>query len=178
MTHSDYLVFAPAVVALIVMAALLHEYRWPRARTPADKRAMGLLLSWLTPGQEKQWQARGDFEVIGCDTGRRYRITYRAVMNVHQLDPDGHSVQQWCFAPEGRLAVGDVLLAQKIALETMETKAVAIANVRTFRDLGAPTPRLMGSQIASPPGDDRAKGSRETSFRAKGSWSVPRSVHG
>ena len=55
----------------------------------------------------------------GCDTGRRYRITYRAVMNVHQLDADGHPVQQWCFAPEGRLAVGDVLLAQKIALETM-----------------------------------------------------------
>jgi hypothetical protein len=29
--------------------------------------------------------------------------------------------------------VGDVLLAQKIALETMETKALAIANGQTFR---------------------------------------------
>jgi hypothetical protein len=43
-------------------------------------------------------------------------------MNVHQLDPDGHPVQQWCFAPEGRLAVGDVLLAQKIALMTPPTR--------------------------------------------------------
>jgi hypothetical protein len=51
----------------------------------------------------------------------------------HQFDPDGHPVQQWCFAPEGSLAVGDVLLAQKIALETMEAKALAIANGQTFR---------------------------------------------
>jgi hypothetical protein len=128
----DLFVFAPAVVALIVMAALLHEYRRPRARTPAEKRAVALLRSWLTPEQERQWQARGAFDVIGCDTGTRYRITYRAVMNVHQLDADGHPVQQWCFAPERRLAVGDVLLAQKIALETMETKALEIANRQMF----------------------------------------------
>jgi hypothetical protein len=133
MTQPDVFVFAPAVVALIVMAGLLHEYRRPRARTPAEKRAMALLRYWLTPEQERQWEARGAFEVIGSDTGTRYRITYRAVMNVHELDPDGHSVKQWCFAPEGRLAVGDVLLAQKIALETMETTALAIANSQTFR---------------------------------------------
>jgi hypothetical protein len=132
MTH-DLFVFAPAVVALIVMAALLHEYGRPRPRTHAEKRAVALLRSWLTPEQEKQWQACGDFEVIGCDTGRRYRITYRAVMNVHQLDADGHPVQQWCFTPKGGLAVGDVLLAQKIALETMEIKALEIANRQMFR---------------------------------------------
>jgi hypothetical protein len=129
----DLFVFAPAVIALIVMAALLHEYRRPRARTPAEKRAMMLLRSWLSPEQERQWEARGTFEVVGCDTGRRYRITYRVVMNIHQLDADGQPVQQWCFAPEGRLAVGDVLLAQKIALETMETKALEIANRQMFR---------------------------------------------
>jgi hypothetical protein len=133
MTHLDPLLFTPAVVALIVMAALLHEYRRPRARTPAEKRAMVLLRSWLTPEQERQWEARGAFEVIGSDTGTRYRITCRAVMNVHQLDPDGYRVKQWCFAPEGGLAVGDVLLAQKIALETMETKALAVANSQTYR---------------------------------------------
>jgi hypothetical protein len=129
----DLFVFAPAVIALIVMAALLHEYRRPRARVLAEKRAMMLLRSWLSPEQERQWEARGTFEVVGCDTGRRYRITYRVVMNIHQLDADGQPVQQWCFAPEGRLAVGDVLLAQKIALETMETKALEIANRQMFR---------------------------------------------
>jgi hypothetical protein len=54
-------------------------------------------------------------------------------MNVHELDADGHPVKQWCFAPEGRLAAGDIMLAQKIALETRETKALAIANSQTFR---------------------------------------------
>jgi hypothetical protein len=133
MTHPDFFVFAPAVVALIVMGGLLHDYRRPRPRTHAEKRAVALLLSWLTPEQEKQWQARSEFDVIGGDTGRRYRITYRAVMNVHELDPDGQSVKHGCFAPEDGLAVGEVLLAQKIALETMETKALTIANSQTFR---------------------------------------------
>ena len=49
-------------------------------------------------------------------------------MNVHQLDQAGRMVAQWCFAPEGGLAPGDVLLAQKIALETMERKALGLAN--------------------------------------------------
>jgi hypothetical protein len=137
MTHLNFL-FAPTVMALVVLAALLYEHqRRPRPRTEADKRAMMLLRSWLTPEQDKQWAARGEFEVFGSDTGTRYRITYRAVMNVHQLDPAGHAVTQWCFAPAGGLAVGDVLLAQKIALETMEREALAVANSQPVR--GSPT---------------------------------------
>jgi hypothetical protein len=71
--------------------------------------------------------------VIGSDMGTRYRITSRAVMNVHQLDPGGRLVAQWCFAPGGDLSTGDVLLAQKIALETMERQALAIANSQRLR---------------------------------------------
>jgi hypothetical protein len=133
MTHLS-LLFAPALVALVVLAALLHEHeRRPRPRTEADVRALALLRSWLTPEQDKQWAAHSEFEVIGGDTGARYRITYRAIMNVHQIDPAGQTVAQWCFAPEGGLAIGDVLLAQKIALETMERKALAVANSQTVR---------------------------------------------
>jgi hypothetical protein len=61
-------------------------------------------------------------------SGTRYRITQGAVMNIHQLNPKGRKVTQWCFAPEGELVIGDVLLGQKIALETMERKALTIAN--------------------------------------------------
>lgn len=128
--------FLPAVMTLIVMSALLHECltRWRlQPRSVAERKAMTLLRSWLTPEQDKQWAARREFDVVGCDTGARYRITYRAMMNVHQLDPAGRTVAQWCFAPEGGLVPGDILLAQKIALETMETKALAIANCQTFR---------------------------------------------
>ena len=94
---------------------------------------MALLRSWLTTEQDRQWAARGEFEEVACDTGSRYLITYRAVMNVHQLDADGRQVKQWCFVPQGGLAHGDVLLAQKIALETMKAKTLAIANSQMFR---------------------------------------------
>jgi hypothetical protein len=128
------LFFVPGLVALIVLAALLHEYpRRPRPRTEADARALTLLRSWLTPEQDRQWAERGEFDVIGGDTGTRYRITCRAIMNVHQLDEAGLPVQQWCFLPEGGLAAGDVLLAQKIALETMERDALALANSQRLR---------------------------------------------
>jgi hypothetical protein len=133
MTHL-YLFFAPGVVALIVVTALLYEYpRQPRPRTEADARALALLRSWLTPEQDREFAARGEFEVIGGDTGTRYRIIGRAVMNVQQLDENGRPVAQWCFAPEGGLAIGDNLLAQKIALETMEREALGLANSQQFR---------------------------------------------
>jgi hypothetical protein len=51
--------------------------------------------------------------LVGCDSGTRYRITRGAV---NQLNPKGRKVAQWCFAPEGGLVIGDILLAQKIAL--------------------------------------------------------------
>jgi hypothetical protein len=34
--------------------------------------------------------------------------------------------------PEGGVVTGDVLLAQKIALETMETEVLALANTQTL----------------------------------------------
>jgi hypothetical protein len=133
MSHLGFF-FVPAVVALVVGTALLHEHQAFRRRYPrtdAEKRAMNLLRSWLTTEQDKQWTARGEFEVVGGDTGTRYRITYRALMNVHELDEDGHAVARWCFTPTGNLAPGDVLLAQKIALETMEREALKVANRQT-----------------------------------------------
>jgi hypothetical protein len=131
MSHFAFF-FGPGLVALVVLAALLREAR-PRPRTEADARALALLRSWLTPEQDRQWADRGEFDVVGGDTGTRYRITYRAVMNVHQLDDAGRPVKQWCFAPVGNLATGDVLLAQKIALETMERQALALANSQRLR---------------------------------------------
>jgi hypothetical protein len=136
MTHLNLLVFVTAVLALILLTALVAEYRLlgpPYPRREADKRAIVLLRSWFTPEQNKQWAARGQFEVIGCDTGTRYRIICRVVMNVHQLDLAGRTVARWCFAPEGGLAYGDILLAQKIALETMEQRALALANCQSCR---------------------------------------------
>ena len=93
----------------------------------AEEKGIGLLRSWLTPEQAKQWDSHKRFDVIGSDTGTRYRIKYGAAMNIDELF-DGKVVAQWCFAPQGNLVVGDVMLAQKIALETMELEALRRAN--------------------------------------------------
>jgi hypothetical protein len=48
--------------------------------------------------------------------------------NVYEIDGDGRSTVGWCFVPTGYLVAGDVMLAQKIALETHEFRALAVAN--------------------------------------------------
>jgi hypothetical protein len=125
----------PACLILVLLPVLVvaHQSRWrgrPRSKQ-AEEKAVALLCSWLSPEQKKQWLSSGVFEVIGCDTGTRYLITYAGAMNVYQLDAAGRSVAQWCFMPKGDLAPGDVLLAQKIALETMERDVLALANRQT-----------------------------------------------
>jgi hypothetical protein len=87
-----------------------------------------LLRSWLSPGQAELWESQRLFYVFGSDTGTCYRIRYGRAMNVDELDSRDNAVAQWCFGPRGNLVVGDVLLAQKIALETMELEALAKAN--------------------------------------------------
>jgi hypothetical protein len=65
--------------------------------------------------------------VVGSDTGKRYRILRGGVFNIHELNAGGREHCTWCFAPKD-VATGDVNLAQKIALENFETKALRIAN--------------------------------------------------
>src|SRR5258708_39365374 len=102
-------------------------YQTTAAATP-KARATTLLREWLSPQQRAQFDAEGYFEVVGCDSGKRYRIHHGTSMNVHEMDDAGHSKSGWCFVPNRRLAAGDVMLAQKIALETYENSALAVAN--------------------------------------------------
>jgi hypothetical protein len=71
---------------------------------------------------------RQRFEVVGCDAGTRYRILRGKIMNIVELAASGRVTRRWCFAPEGALATWDVMLAQKIAPETFELNALAVAN--------------------------------------------------
>jgi hypothetical protein len=114
-------------IMMIAAAAALPPQRFRTARYQAEEKSLALLRSWLTPEQLKQWRRGREFEVIGCDTGNRYRITDTTSLNILQLTPSGDAVTKWCFAPKGSLAMGDVLLAQKI-VETMERQALAVAN--------------------------------------------------
>jgi len=80
------------------------------------------------PEQLAQYEREGQFEVVGCHTGKRYRIRRVGHMNIDELSKQGSRVAVWCFGPQGYLPVGDVMLAQKIALETNEKAALQVAN--------------------------------------------------
>jgi hypothetical protein len=90
-------------------------------------RGLMLLREWLSREQLAQYDANSYFDVIGCDSGRQYRIHQGISMNIHEIDGTGHPRVGWCFVPNGSLVPGDVMLAQKIALETDERGALAVA---------------------------------------------------
>ncbi len=93
-----------------------------------EARGLELLKQWLSPEQLAQYNAKKYFDVTGCDSGKRYRISHGAAMNIHEIDGAGCPRGGWCFVPKGHLVAGDVMLAQKIALETDERGALAVAN--------------------------------------------------
>ena len=95
-------------------------------RTP-EARSVRLLRDWLSPSQRAQFAAMGYFDVVGEQSGRRYRIFSGTSLNVCELDDRGRVRCGWCFVPVGDLPTGDVMLAQKLALETSETSALAVA---------------------------------------------------
>ena len=94
--------------------------------TEREMRGIKLLREWLTPEQLVQFDQHRYFDVIGCHSKRRYRIQHgRSVL---ELDRYGHPRAALCFVPNEQLVPGDVMLAQKIGLETDERGALAVAN--------------------------------------------------
>jgi len=96
--------------------------------TPAA-RGVRLLRENLTASQREQYDKRRYFDVIGGQTGRQYRVHDISTVNVEELDSEGKCVRKLCFHPRGPLVAGDVMLAQKIALELYELEALYVANV-------------------------------------------------
>jgi hypothetical protein len=99
--------------------------------TEREVRGLRLLREWLSAEQLAQFNKYGYFEVTGCQSGKRYRIGYGTATNIHELDQYGRPKAGWCFVPDQPLVPGDVMLAQKIALETDEWGALAVA--KSFR---------------------------------------------
>jgi len=94
----------------------------------ARARANLLLGENLSLTQREQFHECGYFTVTGGETGNCYRIWRGYQMNVEEIDKNGKRLHVLCFMPEGHLAQGDVMLAQKIALELFEFDALKIAN--------------------------------------------------
>jgi hypothetical protein len=94
----------------------------------AEERARELLMSWLDPEQREEMKARAYFMVTGS-AGGRYRIHPQNAYGVHKLNADDTLEAQYCFLPRGaHQTIGDIMLAQKISLETDETATLQIAN--------------------------------------------------
>jgi hypothetical protein len=98
---------------------------------PARVRAHKLLVDNLTPAQREQLAKTDSFDVIGGDTGTRYRLLYRRTLNIERLGPNGQVEGLLCLVPKGALPTADQLLAQKIALELSREIAEAYRS-RTF----------------------------------------------
>jgi hypothetical protein len=111
------------------MNAMLRALRW-LLRDIRDARTRGeqLLRANLSEAQRRQLDEFNYFEVTGGASGNLYRIRNTFSINVDELDERRTVVRKWCFGPEGNLVRGDVLLAQKVALELFEHDALAVAN--------------------------------------------------
>ena len=97
----------------------------------AQERAIQLLKQHLSPAQREQFEKLSYLYVTGGYSRNTYRIRHGVQMNVEQLDRSGRPIRRLCFMPQGYLAVGDVMLAQKLALELFEKEALEIANKGT-----------------------------------------------
>ena len=136
--------FSPLRRLLYLLRAAWSHRRWRQAQVlvmeaaasgcsledgkEAWRRGLKLLEDQLSPEQRRQYDRSGYFDVTGGASGKRYRIRQGSSMNIEQLDKKGRRVCTLCFMPKGGLVTGDVMLAQKVALEAFEREALKIAN--------------------------------------------------
>ncbi|MCP3465677.1 hypothetical protein NLN62_36300 [Bradyrhizobium sp. CCGUVB23] len=97
------------------------------AEATPEGRSLRMLREWLSQAQREQFASKGYFDVVGGNTGNQYRIYTGTSVNVCEIDKTGRLREGLCFVPVGDLPIGDVMLAQKIALETCEDEVRALA---------------------------------------------------
>jgi len=115
-------------VARRILGVLQNGTLGTRRRMPPEQRGVDLLLANLTPKQRRQYKRDRHFDVIGGQSGTRYRLWHCFQQNVEELDAEGRRRGLWCFHPRETLVLGDVLLAQKTALELSEGEALRVAH--------------------------------------------------
>lgn len=107
------------------------EFRTLRpTQSAADVQARGeqLLRRHLSAFQLADYDLNKRFDVIGCDSGKTYRINFGRQLNIFELDRRGKHKWTWCFLPSGGLCEADIMLGQKVALENFECQALTVAN--------------------------------------------------
>lgn len=109
-------------------------------RIEASTRAEALLVSSLNPEQAAEFREWRSFTLHSKDGKRTYRITYGIAGNVFEVER-GQAIASYCIHPTG-VPTEDVMLAQKLMLETDEESFLKIAN-KTFMPRPMPDRRVL-----------------------------------
>jgi hypothetical protein len=119
-----------ALICLGLLAIQCGRQSLKRISGQAATKGLQLLLDNLTPEQHRQYEQFAYFDVVGSESGNRYRIQHGTSLNVRLLTENDQLGTGRCFQPRGSLVAGDCMLAQKIALENCEQEA--LRNARRF----------------------------------------------
>ena len=98
-------------------------------QTRAEGRARALLHQHLTRAQRLELRKTKGFVVLGKD-GRTYHLTTKHTLNV-TVEHEGQAYGL-CVVPDSYLPMSDILLAQKIMLETKPEVFLRLAQVRNL----------------------------------------------
>ena len=98
-----------------------------KALEEADRRAEELLVAHLDKEQRKQYRTEKKFKVVGGD-GALFEIGSAWSSNVREMTPDGKHIARFCIHPRESVPIPDLLLAQKLMLETDPAEFRKIAN--------------------------------------------------
>lgn len=119
-------------------------------RDPASLRARELLREALAKRQRDDFDATRSFHVAGA-SGRTYRIDPMRHRNVKALDRHGRVEWVLCASPaDDEIPVEDVMLAQKLLLETSEAEFIRRSNCMPPDDLSRlvePNPLAAGLEV-------------------------------
>jgi len=95
-----------------------------RQRKSANRRAMGLLLSMLTPVQKRQRRRTRfkAFGVIGSNGGEYVLDEAGVYQSGSERIGGGHTIEHWCLQSVPMLPYADVILMKKLLLEGDEDR--------------------------------------------------------
>ncbi len=136
---SDDISTLPLMVAMATTATFLAKWSILALLALASRRRLKALgfrpagaryidsSEWLSLKQLNSLDRHGYFDVVGSETATRHRIDLGTALNIEPMRENGRSLGSWCVVSKGDLVARDVMLAQKIALETDERGTLSVA---------------------------------------------------
>lgn len=105
----------------------VRELELQRKRAIAEEKAEALLVSHLTPEQERAWKENKAFFVTS-KSGKRFQIAKGHGGNLHEVDANGKKLARLCVHVDYQIPAQDNCLAQVLALRFNEDALLKVAN--------------------------------------------------